>query len=53
MCDTEGNKDICILDNLFDCRQPHQHSQLKEKKQVSKKKIKTFFSEKKFPLTET
>ena len=32
MCDTEGNKHICIFDNLFDCRQPYQHIHPKEKK---------------------
>ena len=35
VCDTEGNRHICILDNFFDCPQPHQHIHLKEKKQVS------------------
>ena len=34
MYDTEGNKDICIWDNLFNCQQPHQHINLKEKKQI-------------------
>ena len=35
MYDTEGNKDhICIRDHFFNCRQPHQHINLKEKKQV-------------------
>ena len=34
MYDIEGNKDICIHDNLFNCWQPHQHIHLKEKKQV-------------------
>ena len=35
MYDTEGNKHHpCIRDNLFNCRQPHQHINLKEKKQV-------------------
>ena len=39
MYDTEGNKDqISIHDNFFNCRQPHQHIHLKEKKQVLKKK---------------
>ena len=33
MYDTEGNKrHICIRDNLLNCRQPHQHIYLKEKK---------------------
>ena len=27
-------QDICIHDNLFNCRQPHQHIHLKQKKQV-------------------
>ena len=35
MYETEGNKRICILDNLSDCQQPHQHIQLNEKKKVS------------------
>ena len=35
MRDTEGSKNICILDYLFYCRQPHQHIHLKEKEQVS------------------
>ena len=35
MCDIEGDKHICILNNLCDCQQPHQHIQLKEKKIVS------------------
>ena len=35
MYDTEGNKDdICIHGNLLNCRQPHEHIHLKEKKQV-------------------
>ena len=51
MCDIEGNKRICILDNLFDCRQPHQHIHLNEKKQISKyTNSKLFLSEKKLPL---
>ena len=33
--DTEGNKHICILYNLFDGQQYHQHIHLKEKKQIS------------------
>ena len=33
MCETEENKHNCILDNLFDCRQPHQNIHPKEKKQ--------------------
>ena len=53
MSDTEGNKCICILDNLFDCQQPHQYIHLKEKKKVlwytNSKKI---FSEKNLPLIE-
>ena len=35
MCDTEGNKRICIPDNLPDCQRHHQHIHLKEKKKVS------------------
>ena len=31
MCDTERNKNIYILNNLFYCRQPDQHIHLKEK----------------------
>ena len=31
MCDTEGNKHICIIDNMFNCQQPHQLIHLKEK----------------------
>ena len=32
MHDTEGNKHhTCIRDNLFNCRQPHQHTHLKGK----------------------
>ena len=51
MCNIEGNKRICILDNLFDCRQPHQHIHLNEKKQISKyTNSKLFLSEKKLPL---
>ena len=35
MYDIEGNKDhICIRDNLFNCRQPHQNINLEEKKLV-------------------
>ena len=35
MYDTEGNKDdICIHGNSLNCRQPHEHIHLKEKKQV-------------------
>ena len=34
MYDTEENKDICMYDNLFNCRQYHQHVHLKEKKHV-------------------
>ena len=41
MYDIEGNKDhICIRDNLFNCRQPHHHIHLKEKKHVLLKKWK-------------
>ena len=35
MYDTEGNKRICIIDNLSNCQQPHQHTHLKKKRQVS------------------
>ena len=35
MYDTEGNKRICILDNLFDFQQPRQYIHLKEKKKES------------------
>ena len=31
----KGNKPhLCIRDDLFSCREPHHHKQLKEKKQV-------------------
>ena len=40
MYDTEGNVDhFCIHDNLFNCRSPHHHIHLKEKKQVKRKEI--------------
>ena len=53
MCDTEGNKHICILDNLSDCQQPYQHIHLKEKKIASwYTNAKNSFSEKKLPLVE-
>ena len=40
MYDTEGNVDhLCIHDNLFNCRSPHHHIHLKEKKQVKRKEI--------------
>ena len=35
---TEGNNDhICIRNNLFNCRQPHQHIHLKQNKKQTKK----------------
>ena len=64
MCDTEGNRRICVLDNLFDCQQPHQHIHLKEKNHSIQSihtnhsiviivcKFKNSFSEKKLPLKE-
>ena len=50
--DTEGNKrHIYIRDNFFNCPQPHQLTQLKEKKQVLQcTNSKIFFGEKDFPL---
>ena len=47
MYDTEGNKRICILDNLFDFQQPHQYIHLKERKRNHTIKI-----QKKLPRTE-
>ena len=53
MSDTEENKRICIIDNLLDCQQPHQHIHLKEeKKSIIANNSKVFFSEKKLQLTE-
>ena len=59
MCDTEGNKHICNLDNLFDL-QPCQNIHLKEKKQISHSnkeiiayKFKNSFSVKKLPFIES
>ena len=35
MYDTKGNKHhLCTRNNLFNCRQPHYHIRLKEKKQA-------------------
>ena len=31
MRNTEGNEHICILDNLFNCRQPYQQIHLNER----------------------
>ena len=43
MCDTEGNKRICILDDLPNCQQPHQHIHLKEKEKYPGTQIQKFF----------
>ena len=43
MCDNEGNKRNYIFDNLFDCRQPHQHIHLKGKKYHNTQIQKFFF----------
>ena len=44
---------LCIHDNLFNCRPPHQHIHLKEKKQVLQcTNSKMLFCEKKLPLIE-
>ena len=54
MYDTERNMHhLCIHDNLFNCRPPHQHIRLKEKKQVLQcTNSNILFCEKKLPLIE-
>ena len=52
--DTEETKNICILDNLFNCWHPHQHNHLKEKKEVPLyKNSKILFLKRKFHLFKT
>ena len=54
----EINVYVSILDNIFNCWQPHQSIHLKKKKKSQKKSIqkytnaKNHFSEKKLPLIE-
>ena len=53
MCDTEGNKHICILYGLFDCQQYHQHPPEGKETNIMVYKFKIIFLKRKLHLLKT